>query len=137
MASTNDTAGDEIKSASDIYRPRKFGQRQRQAFYRDRTRRWTAHAGGTASDSLALLIHQACSLEWDILRLEQREMERGRLSAHDRVALAAWRRHFREIVRQLGPRAVERRVTIGELAAAYEADQARARRRRRPAAVAA
>jgi hypothetical protein len=71
-------------------------------------------------------------LEWDILRLQQREIERGRLSAHDRVALAAWRRHFREIVRQI-PRAVERRVTFGELAAQYEASQARSRRRRRPA----
>ena len=137
MASTYPTAGGDIKAASDIYRPRKHGPRQRQAFFRDRKRRWLAHAGGNVSDSLALLIHQACALEWDIARIEQRELEKGRLATHDRLALAAWRRHFREIVRQLGPRVAERPVTLGQLSAQYEASQAAAPRRRRHAEIAA
>jgi hypothetical protein len=49
------------------------------------------------------LISQLIALEWDVLRLEARETEKGKLSAHDRIALATWRRHFREALRQLGP----------------------------------
>src|SRR5947207_11106638 len=91
-----------------LYTPQRFNRTSRMRFFRDRRGRWAAHCGGRVTDSTAVLISQVCSLEWDILRLEARETEKGRLSGHDRIALAAWRRHLREALRLLGPRAAER-----------------------------
>jgi hypothetical protein len=84
-----------------IFMPRRFNKRCRQRFSTDRQRRWQAHAGRTDPQA-ATLIKQLIALEWDVLRLEARENEKGKLSAHDRIALATWRRHFREALRQLG-----------------------------------
>jgi hypothetical protein len=85
-----------------LYAPHVFNKRSRQRFSTDRQRRWQAHAG-RADTQAATLISQLIALEWDVLRLEARENEKGKLSAHDRIALATWRRHFREALRQLGP----------------------------------
>jgi hypothetical protein len=123
-----------VRNMSDdvgLYRPRKFNSKTRERFFRDRRARWAAHLGGNVTDTMAMLIDQAVGLEWDVRRLEAKELATGRLSAHDRVALAAWRRHTREVIRQLGPRVQERRVTIGELAAAHAARETKARRRSR------
>jgi len=87
-----------------LYRPMVFNAVTRARFFRDRRRRWLAHVG-RATDAKAVLIDQLCALEWDIRRLETREAQNGKLTAHDRNALAAWRRHFREALRQLGPAA--------------------------------
>jgi hypothetical protein len=92
-----------------IFMPRRFNKRCRQRFSTDRRQRWQAHAG-RADTQAATLISQLVSLEWDILRLEARETEKGKLSAHDRIALATWRRHFREALRQLGPPATAKPI---------------------------
>jgi hypothetical protein len=70
-----------------IFMPRRFNKRCRQRFSTDRQRRWQAHAGRTDPQA-ATLIKQLIALEWDVLRLEARENEKGKLSAHDRIALA-------------------------------------------------
>lgn len=118
---------------SGLYRPRKFNTKTHERFFRDRRARWSAHCAGRVPDTLAMLIDQAIGLEWDVRRLERRELDKGRLSGHDRIALAAWRRHLREVIRQIGPRAAERPVTLGQLAEQWEAGHAgRAVARRRP-----
>jgi hypothetical protein len=94
-----------------IFMPRRFNKRCRQRFSADRRQRWLAHIGNRPTDTqAATLIGQLIALEWDVLRLESRETEKGKLSAHDRIALATWRRHFREALRQLGPAATAKPI---------------------------
>lgn len=100
-----------------LFAPRAFSAQSRQRFYRDRRRRWTAHLGGELSDAQAVLVEQACALEWDIRKIEVRGERAGRLTQHDRNALAAWRRHFRELVRQLGPPAKAKPPSLAEVLA--------------------
>jgi hypothetical protein len=110
-----------------LYRPQKFNAVSRNRFYRDRRARWFAHCGGSVTDSLAVIVDQVVGLEWDIRRLERREIEKGRLSGHDRIALAAWRRHLREALRLLGPRIAETKpVTVGDLVRDIERTKASA-----------
>ena len=111
-----------------LYRPQRFNRVSRNRFFRDRRARWLAHCGGTATDSLAVMVDQVVALEWDVRRLEAKEATAGRLTPHDKTALAAWRRHLREALRLLGPRiAAEKPVTVHDLVRDIERAKAEAR----------
>ncbi len=100
-----------------LFAPRTFKRQSRQRFFRDRRARWSAHLGGNPVDAQAILIDQVIGLEWDIRRLEDRHERNGKLSAHDKNELAAWRRHLREAIRQLGPAKLAKAQTLEEFAA--------------------
>jgi hypothetical protein len=105
--------------ASRLYRPKTFSALTRQRFMRDRRKRWHEHVGGHPTSPQLVLIDQVAALEWDIRRLEAKEdVKGGRLTQHDKNALAAWRRHFREALRQLGPPAKAKPASLAEVMAA-------------------
>src|SRR5437868_4212198 len=91
----------------------------------------TTHVGGNPSATERAFIDRAAWLSLRVAQLDAR-IAAGTVTDHDSRTYLAWSNSLARTLRELGLRATEpRQRSIGELAAAFEAEQAAATAARR------